>query len=554
MKNKFLVHLNQLSKRSRTYLLYDTFTTDRSAGSVNGTACEPGPGFREVNDTENKVSISGGKLIFASGRASPSYTDPYVSLGSIYRSSGIIGMINLTFSTVTGQFLFGGGNAYTGTAQNSSWRVTNGKLEADNAFAFSWADVGTCTATTIDFAVAFRTTGGFYLKKVSNNWLLYWMDEGDNGLSRISFADRSMSNVSINSVKVLNRRWLPTPLISDGFSAIISDGLGHIEGVAGNIGKGGSGISWTGSAWSVASGVASNSPTFGSDLSLNGDFEEWNSSTDLFGWTEQIAGSTTIDQESTEIHGGSYAVRFAVDASNNVAKISQNVANTNGDWIFVTVWAKTSVSGRSIAIDENFGSNSGPTLILSTTYTPYTTLIRSTKDNTDIGIKRSTGTSSNLYIDDVVIKIVTLPDCIRVVDVEDDDIIIDVDISRVAGSLSGVILSVDSQTTPENFILVLLDGSNYIRVRKCVSGVLSTLSSTSYTYVANATLRIRKSGSAVRVYYNNSLIGSELTISDGAIVNNTLHGIFSSNASNTFDNFTIYAVGTDGSYNAVLDQ
>lgn len=47
------------------YLLRDQFTTDRAAGSVNGTAAEPGPGTRTVTDTENKISVSGGKLVSA---------------------------------------------------------------------------------------------------------------------------------------------------------------------------------------------------------------------------------------------------------------------------------------------------------------------------------------------------------------------------------------------------------------------------------------------------------------------------------------------------------
>ncbi|MEZ4684195.1 MAG: hypothetical protein R2932_59290 [Caldilineaceae bacterium] len=535
------------------YLIRDEFTTDLAAGSVDGTDAEPGPGRREITDSENKISISGGKLLFASGRTSPSYADPYAAIGPIDRVPGRVGVTRVTFSTTSGQFLFGGGNPAPGTAQNSSWRVTNGALEADNAFAFSWVSVGSFSVATIDFAVAWRSHGGFYLRKVGSNWLLYWMDKGDDGLSRFAFADRSMANVAVDFVRVPAQRWLPVPLVSDGFSALNSDGLGHPEGVSGGLGSGGDGVAWTGSAWSVASGVASNTPVKGSDLSLNGNLEEWNSATDLFGWTEQIAGSTTINQEATELHGGSYAARFAIDASNNVAKISQNISCTTGDWLLVTVWAKTNVDGRSIAIDENFGSNSGPALKLSTTYTPYVTLIRATKDNTDIGIKRSTGTSANLYIDDISIQVVTLTSLLRTVDAGDDDVLATVAITRVAGSLAGLVIALDSVATPANFILVFLDGSGYVRVAKVVAGTYTPLASTAITYSAGAELRVIKSGSAVRVYYNNALVGSELTISDAGIINNTLHGLFSTDAGNTFDNFTVYARGTAGDYDSVLD-
>lgn len=40
-------------------LLVDTFDTNRAAGSVNGTAAEPGAGVRTVVDTQSKLSITG---------------------------------------------------------------------------------------------------------------------------------------------------------------------------------------------------------------------------------------------------------------------------------------------------------------------------------------------------------------------------------------------------------------------------------------------------------------------------------------------------------------
>lgn len=49
------------------YALLDLFTTDRSAGAVNGTAAEPGPGTRTVTDTNSKLSVSGGVASFATG-------------------------------------------------------------------------------------------------------------------------------------------------------------------------------------------------------------------------------------------------------------------------------------------------------------------------------------------------------------------------------------------------------------------------------------------------------------------------------------------------------
>lgn len=53
-------------KRPIVYLLRDEFTTARSAGSVNGTAAEPGPGTRTVVDTNNRVSIADERAVSSS--------------------------------------------------------------------------------------------------------------------------------------------------------------------------------------------------------------------------------------------------------------------------------------------------------------------------------------------------------------------------------------------------------------------------------------------------------------------------------------------------------
>jgi len=46
------------------YLLRDMFTTDRAAGTIDGTAAEPGPGTRQVEaDSGNNLAITGGRIV-----------------------------------------------------------------------------------------------------------------------------------------------------------------------------------------------------------------------------------------------------------------------------------------------------------------------------------------------------------------------------------------------------------------------------------------------------------------------------------------------------------
>ena len=71
-------------------------------------------------------------------------------------------------------------------------------------------------------------------------------------------------------------------------------------------------------------------------------------------------------------------------------------------------------------------------------------------------------------------------------------------------------------------------------------------------FSANAELRVIKDGTTYRLYYNDTLIGTA-TISDASIINNTRHGLFSTDVKNTLDNFTLYARGTGNEYN-ILNQ
>jgi len=61
------------------------------------------------------------------------------------------------------------------------------------------------------------------------------------------------------------------------------------------------------------------------DILTDGDFEQWNSLTDLTNWSEYKEGSSTINQESTQKTRGNYAVRFDIDTNNSECKIYQSL-------------------------------------------------------------------------------------------------------------------------------------------------------------------------------------------------------------------------------------
>jgi hypothetical protein len=107
------------------------------------------------------------------------------------------------------------------------------------------------------------------------------------------------------------------------------------------------------------------------------------------------------------------------------------------------------------------------------------------------------------------------------------------------------------------------DGANYVkavhnktnaRLIKVVNGTPTTLIDTAAAYVAGAPIRVICDGQKFRLFYNNVAVGAEQTIADAALADGTGQGIILlDDAGHTADDFTVFARGTDGEYDTILD-
>lgn len=534
------------------WLLRDEFTTDRAAGAVNGTAAEPGPGTRTVVDTQSYLSISGGKLLAtiagAGGWGNPS-------------------LVYAGLSRVPGRFLVGSfsnlsadANRWVGWGNNS----TPGGVDANTYLYLVSGTVWPGSTTTIAaaaataFALPLRATGCFFFSYISSSWKLIWRSEIGTVATMypaFSAAGHTVGNVEAPYIRVPDALWLPTPLVSDGFATTFgtSDGLGHAEGIATGIGAGGGGVAWTGATWSVSGGKAVNTPvTFGAERLTDGAFENWGSATDLTSWTETIVGTTTINREGTDIHGGTYAVRIDVDASNSSSTIAQAGAVVANKWYRFSVWAKSEPTAKSVlvgGVNSPFVSG-GYAFTVTNSYLQY--VVDRWTNGTGLTLARSSAASSSIYIDDVSVVELTLSELISSVSASTANVVAGVAVTVVVGRAAGLCLNLDSASSPANFVLAYHDMMNACLL-KCVAGVYTSLIATGATYSAGARLVVTKDGTAYRLYYNNALVGTEQTIADAGIISNTLHGLFSTDASNTLDDFVMYARGNEGQY-ASLDR
>jgi len=207
---------------SDRYYLYDQFTTALSAGSVNGTLAEPVGGARTVVDTNGKITTSGGLLSFATGLA----INDKVAWSIITRTLGIGVMSTINLANVTSKPNIGWSGADLFIFNNA----LNQLYANVNAAAFPI--VGAYTATTYQTMVTYRTTGMFWFIKggAFTNWtMIYNSLLGTANRNPQVLTQIATSIFTVDNMRVPKKKYIPTPLQSDGMSAATTDGLGNPE-------------------------------------------------------------------------------------------------------------------------------------------------------------------------------------------------------------------------------------------------------------------------------------------------------------------------------------
>jgi hypothetical protein len=245
------------------FIFIDKFSNDLSAGSVDLTTGTPGPLARDVVDTTNKLSVNSGNLVFS---ACNSAGDPGYWLNtSLSRSVGRMLISSVTPAQTNNIFQVGFDSGKGGSINRNSFIFRDtGKLSVYQTSTIG-PELITYTARNYICAITLRAIGAMFLLKTTN-WKLLYIDDRDNYATLYPAITSSTTSATFSLISdyvvIPSDRWLPTPLYSDGFSSWgTSDGLGHVEGVNGGVGSGGSGIAITGSTWNISSGYAYNTPT-----------------------------------------------------------------------------------------------------------------------------------------------------------------------------------------------------------------------------------------------------------------------------------------------------
>jgi hypothetical protein len=144
--------------------------------------------------------------------------------------------------------------------------------------------------------------------------------------------------------------------------------------------------------------------SLGAELLTDGGLENWTSATNLTSWSESIAGTSTVNQDGADKHGGSFSARMDIDASNSLALISQTASAAINDWIEITWWAKCSLSNRTGRVDLGTTTNA---FTPATSWQQHITLLRAAALNPSLLVFRGSA-SVSLWFDDLSAKKLTL--------------------------------------------------------------------------------------------------------------------------------------------------
>lgn len=502
------------------YLLRDLFSTDRAAGAVNGTLAEPTGQTRTVTDTNNKLSITGQRADLATGGVA--IGDPGLWYPSMLLQRGQMYIARVTNTGVgPSEGYFGWFNSATSNISNTIFFIAN-QIRSNGSLIID----AYVSGTQYDVAVIQRATGCWLFIKggTFTNWtMLYLTTAGSGGEGTFPgfMAGSNLTIATADDVRVPPALYVPMPLAYDTFTR--SNGaLGSTE-VAGPDAQVLTALAWafTTGIWAVATNKAVGTPVPGADVIVNGAFaadSDWSKGT---GWTiaAGVATGTTASSDLTQ----------------TVAPL------TVGLWYRVIY----TVSGFSAGtVQAVVGGN---TLFVKGANGTYTEVI---KPGTTAFLMRGAGFSGNL--DNISAQALTTAELFASVVVSTADVLAEVAVtlpSATAGLPAGLVLNLDSTSSPANFIVCYLTGTGFCVLEECVAGTFTNKFTSAITYSAGAVLRVVRDGTSCRVFYNNAAVSTVQTMTANA---NARHGLFSTSASNSLDGFAVWARGTGNEY-ATLD-
>lgn len=481
------------------------------------------------------------KLVGVGSKATVAWGDPGLWYPAITRELGktvIFGPV--TVADVSGGMTAGLGYQKSGILQADAfaWMTANDNFTAyDFGAGYSPNLYSLADNTPYYLAIRLLAAGAeYYIRTATGNWKKLW--RGGTNATATLYPGISNYNTQFTlgkpGVIIPAEPWFPPVLLADTFTR--ADGaVGSSEGTDFD-GKPAPVRVWSGSGAAVSGNALVITPELGEELVTNGDFSAWTGD-DPDGWAvipgEAAGYYVTEDSGKARLVSGGTYIDIRQSGLLSVGSFYQ---------LSIEIVANT---GLGIYLG---GADSGA-LYFTSSLGVHNPTIRA--NNTYFRVARTVGGAVDTTFDNVSVKQISFPTTLATADLGTSDVMLDTNITRTAGTQAGIALNVDDESNPQNMVLVYLDGVGNCVVDKLVNGTWSTVASTAITYAADAQLRVVKDGTGYSVFYNGSLVGSTNTISDATVVDNTIHGLFSTYEGNSFSAVSAMARGSNGEYNAL---
>lgn len=310
--------------------------------------------------------------------------------------------------------------------------------------------------------------------------------------------------------------------------------------------------------WTNGSGVTKNTPVYDTDLVTNGDFANWTAD-DPDNWT--ITGESLPNREISEVgaaegHGGTGtgACNWWSDLAAGLY-IQQNIGLTMAKF-YAFSWTVTTETGVTSLIAR---PTSGAGIRAAYTGTGAKTASGLAVLTSNINMEiQGVG---DITADDYVVQEIPAGSVFKLANAGTPDVVLFGTVSAwVYGSLAGLVFRVDDPDDPQSYLMAAFSETPTYFGRKMYiyqnnAGTITVLAGKSFNADSGDKIFVAASGTDIKVYvYDNSTgLWDTGTIVTTTVTTGNYVGLVSTDAGNTFDNFTIYPRGTSGEW-AALDN
>jgi hypothetical protein len=280
----------------------------------------------------------------------------------------------------------------------------------------------------------------------------------------------------------------------------------------------------------------------GNNLLANGDFE----GADLTMWA--MSNGFTIERDNTAHAGGTYSAKITRGTSSGSA--GQSFANFNMKWYRLSGKVRNGNLANGVYTQVPQGTVSLNSA--KVTATEWGTFERNWRSryNPSIGILMDGIQGQYAYLDDLDLHELSLPSMLKTVrQAPAANFAARAYINCNISSPVGLVVALDSEILPKNYVGVYINGSADIKVfiEKNVNATYTDLFAANpntpmASWPTSGWLDVIRYGNDFYAFYAGAKFGPGVTVSDAGIVNNTKFCQFSASNLQTFSGFTAGAI------------